>query len=224
VDPSRIENLNGKKVAYFTYEDMFKAMKDNGVDDPADLRNMTVIATNDNITTYEICLVGGEPVITCKVNGADYSIDTRLPADPTYTDMEFLGWYTTKDYQEGTEYTGGELTEDITVYAKFRLTLNLAAMEEARQEQRDPKPGEESSEAESVKEESSEADSSKEEESSENEAVTDIGTADFEEHEADAAQTEKASGLKPVMIAVIVVIIVIIAAVVVAMRKKKAAK
>jgi hypothetical protein len=196
---------------------MFKAMKDNGVDAPADLRNMTVIAANDNITTYEICLVGGEPVITCKVNGADYSIDTRLPADPTYTDMEFLGWYTTKNYQEGTEYTGGELTEDIIVYAKFRLTLDLAAMEKERQEQHDPKPSEESSEA----------DSSKEEESSENEAVTDIGTADLEEHEADAAQTEKASGFKPVMIAVIatiIVIIVIIVAVVAVMRKKKAEK
>lgn len=121
VDASRIEELDDKKAAYFTAEDILKEMYAADVMDPAELRNMSFLAADDNITTYEISILGGAPTVIYKVNGMDYAVGTELPKDPSYTNMEFLGWYTTKDYQPGTEYTGGEVSEDTVVYAKFGL-------------------------------------------------------------------------------------------------------
>lgn len=121
VDPDRIETFEDKKVAYFTAEDILREAKSAGVDDPVDLRNMSVLAANANITTYEICLLGSVPTVTYIVNGLHYASGTNLPVEPVYPNLEFMGWYTTKDYRPGTEYTGGAVTENTTVYAKFRL-------------------------------------------------------------------------------------------------------
>lgn len=121
VDASRIEELEGKKAAYFAAEDILKEMYAADVKNPAELRNMSFLAADDTITTYEISILGGVPTVIYKVNGVDYAVGTELPKDPSYTNMEFLGWYTTKNYQPGTEYTGGEVLEDTTVYAKFGL-------------------------------------------------------------------------------------------------------
>lgn len=58
VNPNSIEKLGDKKVAYFTYDNLMKEMKNNGVTDPGQLRNLMVIATDGNITTYEINAMG----------------------------------------------------------------------------------------------------------------------------------------------------------------------
>lgn len=131
VDPDRIEDVNGKKVAYFSYDKMLSAMNSNGVDNFSELRYMSFLAANDNITAYEISLVGGAPMVTYKVFGADYAVSAEMPEDPSFTNMSFAGWYSTKDYQAGTEYTGGTIDSDITVYAKFTLDLDLDALEQS---------------------------------------------------------------------------------------------
>ncbi len=131
IDPDRIEDVNGKKVAYFGYDKMLSAMNSNGVDNFSELRYMSFLAANDNITTYEISLVGGSPMVTYKVFGADYAVSAEMPEDPSFTNMSFAGWYSTKDYQAGTEYTGGTVDSDITVYAKFTLDLDLDALEQS---------------------------------------------------------------------------------------------
>lgn len=124
VDPDRIEAMEDKKVAYFAAEDILREIHNAGVEDPAELRNMSFLAAGDHITTYEISVVGGTPMVIYKANGLDYAISTELPKDPAYANMEFLGWYTTRDYKPGTEYMGGAVSKDTTVYAKFRLTLS----------------------------------------------------------------------------------------------------
>lgn len=125
VEPERIDEMDGKKVAYFDAEDILREMHNAGVEKPDELRNMSVLAANDSISAYEVCILGGIPVVIYKVNGLDYAVGTELPGDPAYTNMEFLGWYTTRDYQPGTEYTGDAVSTDTTVYAKFRLTLRF---------------------------------------------------------------------------------------------------
>jgi len=58
VDPDRTDNMASKKVAWFSNATIMKACEAAGVTDPAQLRNLCVIATNGNITTFEICYIG----------------------------------------------------------------------------------------------------------------------------------------------------------------------
>lgn len=119
ISASSTGTVNGKKVAYFDYDDIAAAYTKSGVTDASQISNLYVIATYSNITTYEISVLG-DYVVTYMVYGEVYAQQATLPEDPTMTNMEFAGWYTTKDYQSGTEFTGGEtLTSDLTVYAKF---------------------------------------------------------------------------------------------------------
>ncbi len=128
VSASSTSTEDGKNVAYFDFEDIEEAYTYYGVTEASQLRNLYVIATGSNITTYEVSVTGSY-VATFMVNGEVYAQQTDLPDDPTLTNMEFAGWYTTKNYLSGTEYTGGTLTSDITVYAKFNLTLDFSDVE-----------------------------------------------------------------------------------------------
>jgi hypothetical protein len=124
VAPTSTSSVNGKKVAYFDFSDIQSAYKSCGVTSPSQLRNMSVIATGSSITTYEVSVTGNFTA-TFMVNGNVYAQGTSLPKAPTLTNMQFDGWYSTKDYQSGTAYTGGKLTSDLTLYAKFSLKLDL---------------------------------------------------------------------------------------------------
>lgn len=120
VSPTKTETVSGKKIAYFSASDILTVMKTYGVSDFSDLGTMHVMATgSSNITSYEISIVGGSPTVTYKANGQSWFVGTKLPADPTFLNMRFAGWYTTKNYRAGTEYSGGTVTADTTVYAKF---------------------------------------------------------------------------------------------------------
>lgn len=62
--------------------------------------------------------------ITYYVDGQIYGSGRSDVAkeDPVLENRSFLGWYTTKDYKPGTEYTSGEATEGVSVvYGKFGL-------------------------------------------------------------------------------------------------------
>lgn len=58
VDPDRTDNMAGKKVAWFSNATILKACEAVGVTDPAQLRNLSVIATEGTITTYEVSYIG----------------------------------------------------------------------------------------------------------------------------------------------------------------------
>lgn len=52
-----------------------------------------------------------------------YSVgDTTDIANPKRAKFKFVGWYTTEDFMEGTEWvSGGVITEDVTIYAKWEV-------------------------------------------------------------------------------------------------------
>ena len=58
VDPDRIDNMGGKRVAWFSVEKVLAECAKSGVDSPAQLRYLSVIATGGSITTYEISYIG----------------------------------------------------------------------------------------------------------------------------------------------------------------------
>lgn len=121
IDATRIETLGDKKVAYFNIENITAVIQSFGVSKFSQLRNLSFLSANGSITTYEVSVIGENATIIYKVNGSTYHVGTELPEDPVVSNLEFLGWYSTKDYRPGTEYTGEQTDETITVYAKFGL-------------------------------------------------------------------------------------------------------
>lgn len=121
IDPDKEETVNGKKIAYFSTENIAKVIKGYGVTQFSQLTDMSFLSCNGSVTTYEVSTVGSSATVLYKVNGATYHTGTTLPADPVLKHLSFLGWYTTKDYQPGTEYKGEKVDENTIVYAKFGL-------------------------------------------------------------------------------------------------------
>ena len=98
-------------------------MRKNGVDNPAQLQNCYVIATNGKITAYRITVEGMATALTTyHVNGSAIH-QADLPDSPTYPHMTFCGWYTTPDYQPGTEVTGASGASD--AWAKMALDMSV---------------------------------------------------------------------------------------------------
>ena len=119
VEPTRRETSGDRSVIWYDYATILAAMKENGVTDPADLRNFMVVATELGVTTYEI-VVTGDAKITYMVNGRRYKMGSEYPADPVLDDWVFLGWYQSKTYEK--EYTKDTvLGGDAVVYAMLRL-------------------------------------------------------------------------------------------------------
>ena len=58
VEPDRIDNMGGKKVAWFSSDKILAECAKSGVTEAAQLRNLCVIATNGSITTFEISYIG----------------------------------------------------------------------------------------------------------------------------------------------------------------------
>ncbi len=121
VDPDRIETVGDNKVAYFSSDNIMKVIEGYGLTSFSQLRNMAFLAADGSITTYEVSVLGESTNVVFKVNGATYHVGSDMPENPIADNLEFLGWYTTKDYRSGTEFTGAETDGDTTVYAKFGL-------------------------------------------------------------------------------------------------------
>lgn len=124
VDAASVEqNADGTKTAWFTSEILLAEMRKNGVDTPAQLQNCYVIATNGKITAYRITVEGMATALTTyHVNGSAIH-QADLPDAPTYPHMTFCGWYTTPDYQPGTEVTGASGASD--AWAKMALDMSV---------------------------------------------------------------------------------------------------
>ena len=122
IDPTKVVDGNGRKKAVFSHDTIMGEMAKFGITDPADLRNMCFITTTEDVTAYSVTVIGGGAVITFMSNGRTYSVSSEMPSDPEYKNMEFLGWYFTRDYQADSKYEGAQLESDSTVYGKFKVT------------------------------------------------------------------------------------------------------
>ena len=121
LDATNIETADDKKIAHFKSEKISDMLKENGVSSYSQLGDLSIIAANSNITTFEVVSVGNEHTALYKVNGATYHIGKDIPKAPSLPHYEFLGWYTTRDYQPGTEFDGNVTDNDIVAYAKLSL-------------------------------------------------------------------------------------------------------
>lgn len=126
VDAATIEKRdNGEKIAWFTYEDMKREMEKSGVTAPEQLRYFSVLAANGAVTSYEIAVQGmAQKTLSYRVNGRVVA-KGDAPETVDVPNMTFCGWYTTVDYQPGTELGGEHAVETDTVWAKMVLDMQV---------------------------------------------------------------------------------------------------
>ena len=73
---------------------------------------------------------GGTREITYYANGGIYQIGSSYPADPSYDNLTFEGWYTTPDYQEGTKLDITKVSGKVNAYAKYTLDPSVYGLED----------------------------------------------------------------------------------------------
>ena len=125
------ENLQYVNIDYTTEEEStLVAMNANG----ALLRGNEFFARNgkwvSNIVYVELELNGGTASMVNQEFNNGYVLNSAAVPTPTRTDHLFMGWYTTENFEDGTEFTDTlELTDDVTLYAKWVsnvIRVNLA--------------------------------------------------------------------------------------------------
>ena len=91
----------------------------------------TTLALTDDVTFYAKW-VSNAIYVNMQLNGGTgstisgpynylYEIKVSELPTPTRPDYNFMGWYTTENFESGTEFSGQTLTEDVTLYAKWEL-------------------------------------------------------------------------------------------------------
>lgn len=122
VSPDSTTTVNGYKVATFKVSSILSVLKSlsPAITAVSQIRNIYPISSGTGNTVYEVAYNSTKYQVTFKALGLQYATGTTLPADPaSYGALTFAGWYTTKDYQEGTELDISNLTENVTAYAKY---------------------------------------------------------------------------------------------------------
>ena len=117
---------------------MIDALSKYGIDNAAKVESIVIASDGPDMLVYEVDTVTLKPSITYLVNGQSFTSETSVTTLP---EMKVLGWYTTKDYKEGTEYTG-EAGKSLTLYAKLIPEYDEAAMQKYTQKygSSDPTP------------------------------------------------------------------------------------
>ena len=125
VAPYKTEKTDLCEISYFKYRDMIDALSKYGIDNAAKVESIVIASDGPDMLVYEVDTVTLKPSITYLVNGQSFTSETSVTTLP---EMKVLGWYTTKDYREGTEYTG-EAGKSLTLYAKLIPEYDEAAMQ-----------------------------------------------------------------------------------------------
>ena len=125
VSPYKTEKTDLCEISYFKYRDMLDALSKYGIDNAAKVESIMIASDGPDTLVYEVDTVVLKPSITYLVNGQSFSSETSVITLP---EMKVLGWYTTKDYKEGTEYTG-ESGKNLTLYAKLIPEYDEVAMQ-----------------------------------------------------------------------------------------------
>ena len=125
VAPYKTETADNLYISYFKYRDMNDSLKRSGIDNAAKVESIMLVSDGPDMTVYEVDTVSLKPSVTYLLNGQSFTSEASATTLPG---MKVLGWYTTKDFKEGTEFNG-EAGRSITVYGKMIPEYDTAAMQ-----------------------------------------------------------------------------------------------
>ena len=123
----------GYYISYYSGESLSSAISAENISNPSEVDSMFFVGRDTVTYVYEVDALG-TPSAIFMVDGALYYMGTDMPANPSKTNMIFDGWYSTRNYVEGTKVTSlGSLTADITLYAKFEADLDALGIEDGNE-------------------------------------------------------------------------------------------
>ena len=125
VAPYKNETKDFGEISYFKYRDMIDSLNRSGIDNAAKVESILIASNGPDMTIYEVDTVSLKPSITYLVNGQSFTSETSVTTLPG---MKVLGWYTTKDFKEGTEFSG-ETGKATTLYGKLIPEYDTVAMQ-----------------------------------------------------------------------------------------------
>ncbi len=114
IEPYKIENKAGNNVAFYKYRTVNDTLKSVGITNPSQLSELLITSDSGDLNILETDIVSQKVTLSYNVGGESFTSEKSVTLLPG---LKVLGWYTTKDYKEGTEYTG-EAYKDLTLYGK----------------------------------------------------------------------------------------------------------
>ena len=120
IAPYKTETKSGNagnseyNIAYYKYRTINDTLKSAGITNPSQLSQLVIASAGADINILEVSILSLNATASFFAGGQSFNTAkgaTLLPG------LKILGWYTTMDYKEGTEYTG-ESFKDTTYYAK----------------------------------------------------------------------------------------------------------
>ena len=124
IAPDRTEERDGYNIAFFGFRTINDTLTSAGIRNTSD-SEMWIYSEGPDIYVYEVDVMALKPEVDFVVCGKSFSSKESAKAPQG---LKIFGWYTTKDFREGTEYTGDE-SRNLTVYGMLFWEADEKAVE-----------------------------------------------------------------------------------------------
>ena len=124
IEPYKTEIKDDKQIAHYKYRTINDSLESSGIGNPSKVSHMTIASGGPDIKIFEVATIYLNASVTYSAGGQTFNSEESVSTLPG---LYVLGWYTTRDYQEGTEFSGSA-GSDITVYGKLCWEKDAKAM------------------------------------------------------------------------------------------------
>lgn len=114
VEPYEITHGAGNNIAHYKYRTINDSLKSAGITNPSQLSKIVIVSEGPDLSILEVDVLSLNSTASYFAGGQSFNTEKGVTLLPG---LKVLGWYTTKDYREGTEFTG-EAFKDMTLYGK----------------------------------------------------------------------------------------------------------
>ena len=124
IEPYEIKHGADNNIAYYKYRTINDTLKNAGISNPSQLSELIIASEGPDISILEVAILSLNSNASYFAGGQSFNTENGVSLLPG---LKVLGWYTTMDYREGTEYSG-EAFKDMTLYGKVFWEKDRVAM------------------------------------------------------------------------------------------------
>lgn len=114
IEPYEITHGADNNIAHYKYRTINDSLKSAGITNPSQLSKLVIVSEGLDLTVLEVDVLSLNSTATYYAGGQSFNSDKAVTLLPG---LKLLGWYTTMDFKDGTEFNG-EAYKDMTLYGK----------------------------------------------------------------------------------------------------------
>jgi hypothetical protein len=114
IEPYEITHGADNNIAHYKYRTINESLKSAGITNPSQLSKIVIVSEGPDLSILEVDVLSLNSTASYFAGGQSFNTEKGVTLLPG---LKVLGWYTTKDYRDGTEFTG-EAFKDMTLYGK----------------------------------------------------------------------------------------------------------